>query len=201
MKNYHAPFEPDHFYHVYNRSIGSGKIFREQENYEFFLGKWNEYLDKYLDVWAYCLMPNHFHFIVRVKSKKELSNADLTGFQNLSGLISQKFSNFFNSYTKSFNKVYNRHGSLFERPFKRVKIDSEQYLQHLIYYIHHNPIHHHFVDDYTDWDYSSYTSILSKQPTKLRRKEVLKLFNGKESFITYHEEMKGYNQISHLLIE
>ena len=193
-----AEFKPLHFYHVYNRAIGNERLFREQKNYTFFLKKWNSYLNGYLDVWAYCLIPNHFHFLVRITGKK---NIDLTGFQNLSGLITQKFSNFFNSYTKSYNKVYNRNGSLFQRPFKRVEVDSKRYLQHLIHYIHHNPIHHNFVGEYLEWEYSSYQSILSTSSTKVYRKGVLNLFSNREKFRSYHDKMKNYDQISHLIPE
>ena len=200
MRDYHAPFKCRHFYHVYNRGNNQQNIFLEEKNYTFFLKRWDEYLGKYLDVWAYCLMPNHFHFIVRVKDEDRLAKFRKPG-KSYNELISNQFRKLFIAYTKSFNKVYERTGSLFQKPFKRVKIDSEQYLQHLIHYIHHNPIHHHFVDDYTDWKYSSYSSILSKRPTKLRRKEILKLFRDKQSFTTYHEEMKDYNKIDHLIME
>ncbi|MCW9707590.1 transposase [Aliifodinibius sp. 1BSP15-2V2] len=158
-------------------------------------------MDAYLDVWAYCLIPNHFHFLVQIKNKKELSNADLTGLQNLSGLISKKFSNFFNSYTKSVNKKYSRHGSLFQKPFKRVKVESKQYLQHLIHYIHHNPIHHHLAESYLDWKYSSYSAILTQHSTNIEKQKVLKLYQGRDNFISHHQTMKNYNKISHLLID
>ncbi len=196
MRDYHTPFEDRCFYHIYNRAIGKEVLFKEEKNYNFFLRKWNKYLDNYFDIWAYCLISNHFHFLIRVKS-----NIELTGFENLSALISQKLSNFFNSYTKSFNKVYNRHGGLFQRPFKRVKVDSRDYLQHLIHYIHHNPIHHGFVKDYIDWRYSSYTAITSSYSTEVDREKVLKLFGGREKFIAYHIEMKNYNRIEHFTIE
>jgi REP element-mobilizing transposase RayT len=201
MRDYHSYFEPNHFYHIYNRAIGEEKLFKEDENYKFFLKKWDQYLGKYLEVWAYCLMPNHFHFLIRVKRNVKLSKEDLTGFQNLSGLVSQKFSNFFNSYTKSFNKVNSRHGSLFQRPFKRVKVDSQQYLQHLIHYIHHNPIHHNLTQSYTDWKFSSYSAILSQHTTDIPRQKVLDLFNGRKSFTSHHQEMKNYNKINHIIID
>src|SRR5699024_5814811 len=183
MRDYHAPFKCRHFYHVYNRGNNQQNIFLEEKNYTFFLKRWDEYLGKYLDVWAYCLMPNHFHFAIQIRDENCFPiSAGINKF------LEGQFKRLFSSYTLSFNKVYDRRGSLFQKSFKRTKVDSENYLLILIHYIHHNPIHHHFTDDYTDWDYSSYTSILGKQPTKLRRKEVLKLFDGKESFTTYHEE-------------
>jgi REP element-mobilizing transposase RayT len=202
--NFHAPLEPGHFYHVYNRGNNSENIFVEDKNYPFFLDKWGLYLDDYLDVLAYCLMPGHFHFLVQIKDKKELKEVagkDLTGFKNLSGLLSKQFSKLFNSYAKSFNKVYDRNGNLFQRPFKRIEVDSRDYLIKLIHYIHHNPIHHEFTNNYDDWPYSSYKACLSNHSTKIKRKKVLDYFCGKNKFISFHEKMKDYKNIDHLLIE
>jgi len=82
--------------------------------------------------------------LVRTKSEKKLeilptTKKHLTGFQNLSGVIVQQFSNFFNSYSKAYNKMYDRNGSLFQRPFKVKEILSDSYLTKVIIYIHHNP--------------------------------------------------------------
>ena len=64
--------EPDAFYHVYNRGVNSEKIFDAKENYLFFLKKFAAHINPVCVVYAYCLMPNHFHFLIRVKSKKEI---------------------------------------------------------------------------------------------------------------------------------
>jgi len=60
----------------------------------------------------------------------------------------------------------------------------------LINYIHRNPIHHGYIDDYSKWEYSSYNSCLSKKPTKINRKAVLSFFYSKQDFIKFHEENK-----------
>lgn len=125
MKKYHDYLESNCFYHVYNRAIGSETLFQEEKNYLFFIEKWQKYLLLYLNIWAYCLMPNHFHFLVKIKNEEDIPAQDLKGFENLSGLLSKKFSDFFNSYAKSYNKIYDRQGSLFQKPFKRIKVDSE----------------------------------------------------------------------------
>jgi len=113
-----------------------------------------------VESFAYCLMPNHLHLVLRVKGEEEVlehlktkvSNPtpNLQGFKNLGGLsrvISQQFSNLFNSYSKAFNKYFNRKGSLFIPNFKRKQIESNSYFATLIAYIHYNPVHHGFVDD------------------------------------------------------
>lgn len=73
MREYHAHFEPNYFYHIFNRAIGGANLFIENKNYEFFLNKWGHYLSEYLDTWSYCLIPNHFHFLVRIKEENRLS--------------------------------------------------------------------------------------------------------------------------------
>lgn len=143
-------------------------------------------------------MPNHFHFLIRVKEEKVLkeffkdkigevdSSIDLTGFQNLSGLVSRQFSNFFNAYSKAFNKQQNRNGNLFSRPYKRKLISDETYLRKVIHYIHYNPVMAGIVDRPENWEYSSYKSIISRKKTKLQRQEVISYFDDLENFKFCH---------------
>jgi len=152
------------YYHIYNRANGSENLFRKDENYGYFLKKWGEYISPVADTYAYCLMPNHFHFLVKIKTEVELK--DLTGFENLSGLLKQPFSNLFNGYAKAYNNMYNRKGSLFQRPFKQKPIDSEAYLKEVIFYIHHNPVHHGFTKQMEDWPYSSFPALLTNRLTR-----------------------------------
>lgn len=196
MREYHAPFEPNFFYHIFNHAIGDENLFIEHKNYFFFLEKWDKYLSKYLEVWTYCLMPNHFHFLVKVKTSNSFPKKE-----NINKLLESQFKKLFSSYALSFNKVYNRKGSLFQKRFKRVVLDSEKYLYTLIHYIHLNPIYHQFTNSYDEWPYSSYKAILSDKPTKISRKAVLKYFDGKKNFIDNHNQMKDYKKIEHLVVE
>jgi hypothetical protein len=66
MANPREPFEPDTIFHVYNHGNGDDLIFRENENYLFFLERFRVYITPVADIYAYCLMPNHFHFLLRV---------------------------------------------------------------------------------------------------------------------------------------
>ena len=132
--------EPDFTYHIYNRANGDELLFRNQDNYRFFLEKAKTYLAPIAEFYTYCLMPNHFHFLLRFKSEKELQE-NLAGFQNLQGLDklpAQILSNFLNGYAKAYNKIYNRKGSLFMRNAGRVKVQTDEYLKELIKYIQSN---------------------------------------------------------------
>ncbi len=198
--------EAEKIYHIYNHANGNENLFREKDNYRFFLQQWDKYISPIAQTYAYCLMPNHIHFLVQIKNDSEILNLGgfeskklhLTGFENLSGVLSTKiskcFSNFFNSYAKAFNNSYNRKGSLFHRPFKRKEITSEDYLKTLVCYIHRNPIHHGFCADFKEWEHSSYHAYLSDKPSKIKRTYILGIFDGKENFIEAHQqEIEGIN--------
>ncbi|MCP4709181.1 MAG: hypothetical protein GY869_11195, partial [Planctomycetes bacterium] len=101
---------------------------------------------------------------------------------------SQQFSNFFNSYAKSINKTYGRIGSLFQDRFKRIVVDNPVYFDRLIYYIHRNSQYHGFVDDFRDYPHSSYQAYISTKPSRVPRKTVMSMFDGKEGFITFHQD-------------
>lgn len=169
-------FEPEGIYHIYNRAIGNERLFLSKENYSYFLTKYQQLLGDKLETLAYCLMPNHFHFLVRIKPN--FSNEQIV----------KGFADFQNSYSKSINKAFNRHGALFQRKFKRKKIDSEEYLSQVIIYIHLNPVKHKLTKSPFDWKYSSLKTYLSEKPTKLNRGLGLDWFGGMEGFRISHQE-------------
>jgi putative transposase len=133
-------------------------------------------------------MTNHFHFLIRIKTEKELRSVipDLQGFENLEGLLSRQFGNFFNSYAKAYNKQQNRKGSLFMKTFKRIKVTNMDYLQKLVHYIHMNPVEAELCNSPGEWEYSSYATILKSSEEFLKTKEVLEWFDDKDNFIHIH---------------
>ncbi|MFD2200980.1 transposase [Shivajiella indica] len=169
-------FEPEEIYHIYNRAIGNEKLFLSEENYSYFLNKYHQFLGDKLETLAYCLIPNHFHFLVKIKPN--ITNEKLV----------KAFADFQNSYSKSFNKAFKRHGALFQRKFKRKKIDSEEYLSQVIIYIHLNPVKHKITQSPFDWNFSSLKTYLSEKPTKLNRSMALEWFGGLEGFRISHQE-------------
>ena len=117
-------------------------------------------------------------------------------------LITQAFSNFFNCYAKSINRQEDRSGSLFERPFKRKLIDTEEYLRMIIIYIHLNPVHHQTTQSFENYRWSSYQNLLGNQPTKLPRKTIFDIFEGRDRFIEDHQNAKiNYLEISKYALE
>ena len=206
MSNTKAILSSDSIYHIYNRANGNELLFKTEDNYRYFLQKYDSYISLIAETYCYCLMPNHFHFLVRIKGENDLTenfkdkirkdnHKDQTGFKNLSGLVSRQFSNLFNAYSKAFNKQQNRKGSLFIRPFKRKQVTDEQYLKKLVLYIHYNPVEAGLAKNPKYWKFSSYKSFLSKQTTKLKRAEVISWFNDLDNFIYCHQHPPNLTDI------
>jgi REP element-mobilizing transposase RayT len=173
----YTPFESGKYYHLYNRGNNNELIFINNDNYNYFLKLVKKYLHTILEVYSYCLLPNHFHFVVKIKETKYLPIKIQIGKQKLH----QPFSNLFNAYSKAFNKKFNRKGSLFQEHLKRVEITNEEYLKNLIIYVNTNPDHHGISKFYT-YKYSSYRAIIGKKPTLIKKNEVLSLFSNKDNF-------------------
>tara|TARA_B110000090_G_scaffold66376_1_gene76066 strand:+ start:9375 stop:9935 length:561 start_codon:yes stop_codon:yes gene_type:complete len=178
----------DSFYHIYNCGNNKENIFIEEQNYIYFLKLAKKHLSKTSNILTYCLLKNHFHFLI--KTKEEITSKE----------ISQSFSNLFNAYSKSINKKYGRSGSLFKDRFSRIKLDNEEYLKNLILYIHLNPTHHSFIDDFRKYKHSSYNSILSEKSTNLLREYVLNLFENHQNFIDAHK-IKEVNILETITLE
>jgi len=202
------PLIPDTSFHIYNHANGFENVFREAENYRFFLEKYCLHISPVAETYAYCLMPNHFHLVVRIRKreiieelirnkKESLATSTLPKFQTLEVFVasddeiekflSKQFSNLFSSYTQSFNKVYSRMGSLFIKNFKREPIYNKPHFLSAVVYTHRNPIHHGFCKGFEDWAHSSYNSILYGAETFVEAEKLLKLTGGKEAFIELHK--------------
>jgi len=192
------------YYHIYNRGNNGIDVFLEAENYYHFLRLYAKYIEPIAETYAWCLLKNHFHILVRIKEKTEIVESELTYTTTENPKIinpSKQFSHLFNAYTQAVNKRHNRTGSLFETTFQRKLVSSEKYFQRLIFYIHNNPVHHGFVKQMSLYPWSSFETMLSSKPTKLRRNEVIELFGDVENFILYHNQQQNLNEINNLIIE
>ncbi len=200
-----VPLLPGHIYHIFNRGNNRENIFREPRNYPYFLGLYAQHVLPAVDTFAYCLMRNHFHLLVRLKTEAEIK--DPAGFQKPAGSsgntlnVSQCLSNFFNAYTKTINNGYARTGSLFEKPFKRIEVTSDDYFTNLIFYIHFNPQKHGFVNDFREWPWSSFEAMLNQAPSKIQREQVLSWFGDAARFKAFHQGAVDERMIQHLIEE
>jgi putative transposase len=187
-----TPLVYDTYYHIFSRGVNRENIFHHERNYDHFLKLYAHYIEPVAETYAYCLLKNHFHVLLKVKPEKEILECkDLKVSERVrdSGAIASKqFSDFFNAYAKAMNKAYNRTGSLFQHPYGRLPVTQTAHFYHVVRYIHQNPQKHKFTDDFRDWKYSSYGTILSELPTHLKRNKVLDWFGGAEPYRELHGE-------------
>src|SRR3972149_8647983 len=185
------------YYHLYNRGVEKRKIFLDQEDYGVFLGYLKQYLEppkgsdplmiktrsleKEIDLLAYCLMPNHFHLLV-----KQSTRIGITKF------IRAVCTN----YAMYFNKKYDRVGTLFQGRYKGALVDNDAYLLHLSRYIHLNPIE--IGSDPKSYNFSSYKYYLGlKKATWLKLVAVLGFFKtarktSLRDYLSYESFVENY---------
>jgi putative transposase len=203
----HIPLEAGKVYHIYNRGIDGTPIFHTPKNYSHFLETYAKYCDCVVDTYAYCLLGNHFHILVRVKEVLPIY-ADLYPeipkekqtekvFETVNP--NRQFSHFFNSYDQYFNhsRSPKRTGKLLEEPFERILVENDYYFSNLVHYIHFNPQKH----DFRDYPYSSYHSHLSKKNTLLKRNEVLDWFGNRSEYQLFHQQDMNEQEIGKWIIE
>ena len=203
--------QPNCSYHIFNHANGFENIFIEDENYRFFLEKYQQYILPIAETYAYCLLPNHFHLVVRIRRREVLEevfrnfkSTNFSKFPNfgkvensgkveitdniIEQFISKQFANLFSCYTQSFNKVNKRRGSLFLKNFRREPIENKAYFLNAVIYTHRNPVHHAFCDRYTDWSYTSFCEIKERNSHMIEVDKLLRMFGGRDSFIDLHEQ-------------
>lgn len=215
QRNYLELLEPGKTYHVYNRSNDHSFLFRQDEDFIEFLFLLKKYLFVFADLYAWALLPNHFHMIIRIKDeisirrsiellpvsarsdaqKKYLVNADF------SSLVTSQFRRLFTSYSMKINRWYKRRGNLFNRQFKRVEIKSDIQLIRTTVYIHANAMKHKIVSDFKNYRWTSYHDYVNNIRSKSIDDFVKNNFSDTEQFIEVHEKLSEYHYACRSSIE
>ena len=168
--------EKGRYYHIYNRSNARERLFRSHENYIYFLANYRRRFRRKITTLAYCLMPTHFHFLVKINSDSPSQ-------------LSREFGSLLSSYVKAFNKCYGRNGSLFQQHTKAKLVNKEGYLLLLVSYIHQNPVRARLVRTLEEWPYSSYPDLSGNRNGTLISKEIIgEYFDGLEGFIRFSQQ-------------
>ncbi|MBX2920750.1 MAG: hypothetical protein KF746_01060 [Chitinophagaceae bacterium] len=190
MPDYHIPLLPGEKYHILSRAVGNEQLFLTEENYCFFLERYKKYVSPIADTYCYSLLPNHFHFLVKIKEEPAIFRLPDKQIppEQLPAMIMLQFSKLLNSYAKAYNKANSRKGSLFIDFLRRGAIEKEEQFGATVFYIHKNPVHHGYCKAMEDWKWSSYNTMFSQKPTMLLRDEVLDWFGGLKSFTDYHAQ-------------
>lgn len=162
------PLQSGNYYHIYNHAVGNELLFKEDTNYQYFLSLTKLHLLPYTEIISYVLMPNHFHFLLRIKEDEGV----------LEKTCSNQFSKLFNAYSQAYNKLYGRKGTLFNHRFRRKQVKDEVFLRNLVIYINSNPVHHGFCLLPGDWKYFSYKALIGQQNSEINRSVVISLFDN-----------------------
>ncbi len=177
-------YQEGNYYHIYNRGCNKENIFFSESDYKMLLSKIDQTKDKKkIEIIAYCLIPNHYHFLVH---------------QNSEQAVSDWLKSLFSGYVQKVNRKYQRSGTLFERSAQPKLIAKDKYLVEIIHYIHTNPLKHGLVKNPVDWKYSSLTYYLEIRQNRLINDRVIKEyfsdgFSYKGSFQEYLEDKKFEN--------
>ena len=185
-------FAEGEIYHIYNRGVDKMAIFLDEQDYKIFLDRLNESLypelvdysklPKYAtrrktlppnsyDLVSFCLMPNHFHVLIK---------------QNNHLPITQLVLKICTGYSKYFNKKYGRVGSIFQDRFKSVRISRNEQLLWISYYIHNNPVKANMVSAPQNYKWSSFLDYVNVEKDSICKKEIiLKQFSNPISYLEY----------------
>lgn len=217
------PLVAGEIYHVLNRSIARQPMFLSKRDYQRALNCLQYYIylkpplryshfrrlphEQRLNMWenltkagkkqvkilAFCLMPNHLHLLI-----EEIIDGGITSFMRY----------FQDSYAKYFNLKTDRTGSLFQSPFKSVRVESDEQLVHLTRYIHLNPFSAFIlksIEEIESYQWSSFRAYLSNQTTIVDTTKVLRYFptvkQFKDSTLDQADYQRKLEQIKHLALE
>ncbi|MEA3391372.1 MAG: transposase [Candidatus Marinimicrobia bacterium] len=179
MRCLYDDFKSGSIFHVYNHAIDDLSLFYDDQDCEFFLVAFTKQLEKIpASIFAYCLMPNHYHFLIRQDEDEK---------------IFRIFNYAFISYAKYFNRKYERKGHIFRSPLQHKEVNDRTYLIQLCKYIHLNPVYADLVEEPEDWFYSNYREWIGQRNGKLFAKEIYQnLFPGPQDYITYVNSFQNY---------
>jgi putative transposase len=192
--DYHIPLLPGETYHVFSHVVGSEQLFRCRNNYEVFLQRYYKHIMPVAETFTWNLLPNHFHFLIRVLPEEKLSKyyvgkkGSAPDIDKLPDFVMQQFSNWLNSYAKTYNLIYQRRGALFVDYLKRVAIASDHQFTATVLYVNNNAQHHGICKNFEEWEWCGYHELVGTMPTMLLRNEVLDWFGGLARFKRLHNQ-------------
>ncbi|MBK9671597.1 MAG: hypothetical protein IPO70_04950 [Bacteroidetes bacterium] len=203
--------EADKIVHLSYQTTGEDKLFLMDENYIQLLKLYAAWLTPVADTYAYCLLPKQIHFLVKIKSEKELFNFlkmngkfpdETMRFEEIKNLqlipenplgtifsmhLTKHIAAFLNEYLLEHKQAQLKGGGFAARNFKKFEIATDELLSTAIINIHQKPMVLGEITNFEQWKYSSYTAILSDKASALKREKVLDLFGSRENYIQAHQ--------------
>jgi REP element-mobilizing transposase RayT len=160
--------EPGKYYHVYNRAKNGDPLFENEEAFRFFLKLYQVHVCPIAETYAYCLLHDHLHLLIRIREEAE-------------GSLYKPFAMLFNSYTKGYNRHAGKEGRIFRFKMKRVEIRQTGYFLELIRYINQNPWRHGAAEHPANYRFSSFRATLTNGPTMVAKAQVQNWFGSREN--------------------
>ena len=184
-------FASGHYYHIYNRGAGRAPIFFNEQNFDYCLDLIARYRKSYgASIIAYCLMPNHYHLLLRQETDLPLSK--------FVGVV-------FNAYVQAVNQQQERTGTLFAGRFKHIWIDRDEYLIHLCRYIHLNPVSAHLVSQPAEWAFSNYREWIGQRSEVLCderfMQEFVPIVGTYRVFVEDYHEQRAFDKLNPYLFD
>ncbi len=191
--HFKAPFHAECFYHILCKSIDGILLFREPLDYNVFMERFLQFNAPFLQIWSYSLLSNHSHHITRVASNKVIIDylesvnksqhtlamtiflEDTENEKSLDEMLTRQMNSFLVSYANYYNNRYDRKGGIFQKPFRRIEIADDAYLQQAIIYTHANAQKHNIVEDFSGYPHSSYQDIKHGRNTLISWQEVIQV--------------------------
>ena len=106
-------------------------------------------------------------------------------------MIERQMNSFLVSYAQYYNIKYERKGGLFQKPFRRISINDEAYLQQAIIYAHINAQKHGLVENFANYTHCSYSQVIAGDDSKVAGKNIVEFFGGISNFDQLHQDKAG----------
>ena len=155
--------QPGRYYHIFNCAKNGDPLFNTEEDYKFFLKLYKANIVPVTDTYAYCLLHDHLHILVRIREDAE-------------GSLYKPFAMLFNGYAKGYNKQNGKEGKVFRFKLKRIEIRRETYLLEMIRYINQNARRHGVTEELSCYRYSSYRATVAGLGSIVNRDELIRHF-------------------------
>ena len=209
-EKYKAPFLPGSYYHIVCKSIDGLILFNEEKDYRVFKERFKQFTSAFFEVWAYNLIPNHTHHIIKTRPAQEIAET-ISGFQkeeqskamlrfldaikdenSFDEMIERQMNSLLVSYANYCNNKRGRKGGIFQKPFKRIRIEDDSHLQEAIIYTNANAQKHKLVRDFKEHPYSSYADIINGNGQFTEIDKQIGFFGGLDNFINIHKSQVEY---------
>lgn len=209
-EKYKAPFLPGSYYHIVCKSIDGLILFNEEKDYRVFKERFKQFTSAFFEVWAYNLIPNHTHHIIKARPAQEIAET-ISGFQkeeqskamlrfldaikdenSFDEMIERQMNSLLVSYANYCNNKRGRKGGIFQKPFKRIRIEDDSHLQQAIIYTNANAQKHKLVRDFKEHPYSSYADIINGNGQFTEIDKQIGFFGGLDNFINIHKSQVEY---------